>query len=116
MRNTHDIRVLAAASTAATLLAVAGAPAALGASTPPVAKLTKTSAAAAARKDTLAAAAIYGGDKVVISGCRTYGKSAYKCSVLLVPQSSASRCRWTDTIRLVKGKLNVTPSAAGCSG
>jgi hypothetical protein len=115
MRTAHDIL---AASTAAILLAAtpAGPAFAASASAGPVHKLTKKTAAAAALKDAKAAATITGGDKVVISNCHTYGRASFKCSVALVPASSASRCGWTDTISLVKGKPNVRYSAAVCSG
>jgi hypothetical protein len=116
MRTAHHIRAITATSTAAVLLAATAVPPALGASAAPIHKLTKTIAAAAARKDAQAGATISGGDKVVVSGCRAYGKSAFKCAVELIPVSSASRCHWTDTIRLVKGKPDVRPSGASCSG
>jgi hypothetical protein len=112
MRTTHHI--LAAASTAAVLF-VAGIPAAFGASAAPIAKLTKTTAAAAAKKDAQAAATISGGDKFVVSNCRAYGKTAFKCAIELIPQTSTSICRWTDTIRLVKGKPVIKYSSAVCS-
>ncbi|HWH11438.1 MAG TPA: hypothetical protein VG165_09945 [Solirubrobacteraceae bacterium] len=114
MRIRHDI--LAAGSAAAVLLAAGGVPAAVGATTAPIHKLTKKTAAAAALKDAKAAATISGGDKVVISNCRAYGKSAFKCAVQLIPESSASRCHWTDTITLVKGRPNVRYSSVACSG
>jgi hypothetical protein len=113
MRITHH--TLAAASTAAILL-VAGSPPAFGAAAAPIAKLTKTTAAAAAKKDAQAAATISAGDKVVVSNCRTYGKTAFKCAIKLIPETSTSICRWTDTIRLVKGKADVKYSSVVCSG
>jgi hypothetical protein len=113
MRIPHDIL---AASTAAALVAAIGVAPAFAASAKPVHKLTKTSAATAARKDAEAAATITGGDKVVISDCRTYGRASFKCAVQLVPESSSSRCHWTDTISLVGGKPNVKYSSVVCSG
>jgi cytochrome c5 len=116
MRTTHDI--LAAVSTAAILL-VAGVTTALAATATPttkLTKLTKTTAAAAAKEDAQAAATISGGDKVVVSNCRTYGKTAFKCAIELIPETSTSTCRWTDTIRLVKGKPDVKYSPVVCSG
>jgi hypothetical protein len=107
-------KILAAASTAAILL-VASVPAAVGASVAPL-KLTKATAAAAALKDAKAGATISGGDKVIVSNCRPYGRSAFKCSIQLTPQSSASRCHWTDTVKLVKGKFDVQYSRIVCSG
>jgi cytochrome c5 len=113
MRTTHDI--LAAAAAAAIVL-VASAPIAFGAAAAPIHKLTKTTAAAAAKKDAQAAATISGGDKVYVSNCRTYGKASFKCAIKLVPETSTSICRWTDTISLVKGKPNVKYSSVVCSG
>jgi hypothetical protein len=113
MRIPHDIL---AASTVAVLVAVVGVGPAFAASAVPLHKLTKTSAATAARKDAEAAATISGGDKVVISNCRAYGRTAFKCAVQLVPDSSSSRCHWTDTIRLVNGKPDVRYSSVVCSG
>jgi type II secretory pathway pseudopilin PulG len=112
MRTTNDI--LAAASIAGILL-VASVPTAFGATAKPITKLTKTAAAAAAKKDAQAAAMISGGDKVVVSNCRTYGKTAFKCAIELIPETSTSICRWTDTIRPVQGKLVIKYSSAVCS-
>ncbi|HEY5198671.1 MAG TPA: hypothetical protein VIJ51_16745 [Solirubrobacteraceae bacterium] len=116
MRTSNHILAITAASTAAVLLAATSLPAAAGATAAPIHKLTKTIAQAAALKDAKAAATISGGDKVIISNCRTYGKADFKCSVQLIPESSASRCHWTDTINLVKGKPNVRYSGVVCSG
>ncbi len=112
MPSAHNI--LAAASTASVLL-LAGSPAAVGASAAPP-KLTKLTAAAAALKDAKAGATISGGDKVLVSKCLPYGRSTFKCSIVLAPQSSATRCHWTDTIRLIKGKFDVQYSRIVCSG
>jgi len=133
MRTAHEI--IAATSAAAVLLAAGGAVPALGAPAAPApthkpatktktkaktkaktTKLTKTAAAADARADAEAGATISGGDKVVITDCRTYGRSAFKCDVQLLPAASASRCTWTDTIRLVAGKPAIRYSDVACSG
>jgi hypothetical protein len=132
MRTAHEI--IAVVSAAAALLAASVAAPALGAMSPTSkqtktktkttkpkpkpkpAKLTKTTAAADARADAVAGATISSGDKVVISDCRAYGRSDFKCAVQLIPAASASRCTWTDTISLVKGKPNVTYSDVACSG
>jgi hypothetical protein len=113
MRTIHQN--LAAASTVALLLVATGVPPALGATAAPIKKLTKTTAEAAARADAEAGATISGGDKVIVSDCRRYGRAAYKCAIELIPEGSASRCRWTDTISLVKGKADVKYSAVSCS-
>ena len=112
MTSSHNI--LAAASTAAALL-VASAPPAVGAS-PAKLKLTKATAAAAALKDARAGAVISSGDKVTVSNCRAFGRSAFKCAILLAPEASPSRCRWTGTITLVKGRFDVQYSKILCSG
>ena len=112
MPSAHNIP--AAVSTAAVLL-LASVPASVGASTAPP-KLTKLTVAAAALKDAKAGATISGGDKVVVSTCQPYGRSAFKCSIQLAPQSSATRCHWTDTIRVIKGKFDVQYSRIVCSG
>jgi len=107
--------IFAGGSTLAVVLVTSAAPA-IGAAAAPIRKLTKTTAAAAARKDAQAATTISGGDRVIVSNCRPYGRSAYKCAVQLVPQASMSRCHWTDTITLVKGKPDVRYSRIVCSG
>jgi hypothetical protein len=125
-------QILAAASTALVLLAATSLPPAIAASTSTpkatktpapkttktpatIHKLTKAIASSAALKDAEAAASINGGDKVVVSDCRTYGKASYKCAIQLIPVSSSSRCKWTDTISLVKGQPSIKYSASVCS-
>jgi hypothetical protein len=79
-------------------------------------RLTKTSAAKIARSDALAAASLGGGDAVKITNCHAVRGGAYTCQVELIPVHSSSRCRWTDTIRLVKGKPKVVKyTSAHCS-
>ncbi len=78
-------------------------------------RLTKSSAAAYARKDAQAAAVISPGDKVRISGCHAISRTTFKCKVLILPVASGSRCRWTDTIKLVHGKPSITYSRATCT-
>jgi len=114
MPSAHNI--LATAATTAALLLAASVPSAVGASARPATKLTKATVAAAALRDARAAATISGGDKVIVSNCRPYGRSAFKCAIQLVPQTSGSRCRWTDTITLVKAKPSITYSRVVCSG
>jgi hypothetical protein len=112
MRIRNDIL---AASAAAVLLGASTVSPAAGASATPIHKLTKTNASAAALKDATAAATISGGDKVTVTDCRKYGKTRFKCAVTVIPENSASRCHWTDTISLVKGKPSVKYSAASCT-
>jgi hypothetical protein len=79
-------------------------------------RLTKTTAAALAKRDALAAASLGGGDSVRITNCHAVRGGAYTCQVELIPAHSSSRCRWTDTIRLVKGKPTVVKyTSAHCS-
>jgi hypothetical protein len=75
------------------------------------ARLTKATAAAAAKRDAVAAAAIYGGDTARVTGCKAIRGGAYTCHVELIPVHSSSRCFWTATVRLVKGK----PAVVGYS-
>ncbi len=106
-------QTLAGVATAAVLLAQSLALPALAAS---ATRLTAASAAAVAKSDAMAAAAIYGGDTAKITGCHAVRGGSYTCQVLLIPVHSSSRCRWTDTIRLVKGKPTVVKyTAAHCT-
>ncbi|HEU0318111.1 MAG TPA: hypothetical protein VFR49_12320 [Solirubrobacteraceae bacterium] len=106
-------QALAGVATAAIVLAQSLALPALSAS---ATRLTAASAAAVAKSDAMAAAAIYGGDTAKISGCHAVRGGAYTCQVELIPVRSNSRCRWTDTIRLVKGKPTVVKyTAAHCT-
>jgi hypothetical protein len=95
-------------ATAATVLTAALATPAVSVS---AAHLTKATAAAAAKRDAQAAAVISGGDVVKVTGCHPIRGGAYTCQVELIPVKSSSRCRWTSTIRLVKGK----PAVVGYS-
>ncbi|MGI8803308.1 MAG: hypothetical protein ACR2KV_14275 [Solirubrobacteraceae bacterium] len=78
-------------------------------------RLTKASVTALAKKDATAAAVISSGDKVVVTGCHAISRTTFRCQIEIIPAQSQSRCRWTDTIRLVKGKPVITYSHARCS-
>jgi hypothetical protein len=106
-------QALAGVATAAIVLAQSLALPALSVS---ATRLTAASAAAVAKSDAIAAAAIYGGDTAKITGCHAIRGGAYTCQVELIPVHSNSRCRWTDTIRLVKGKPKVVKyTSAHCT-
>ncbi|MEA2297223.1 MAG: hypothetical protein QOF77_159 [Solirubrobacteraceae bacterium] len=78
-------------------------------------RLTKTSAAAIAGREARAGAIISSGDKIKVSNCRSAGHGAFKCQIELIPVKSTSRCRWTETVRLVRGKPTVAFSRVSCS-
>jgi hypothetical protein len=85
------------------------APPALAATKPP-AHLTTALATKYIRADVTSAFGLFGGDKFVITGCHAIRGGAYTCKVELIPQQSNSRSRWTNTVKLVKGKPVVTYS------
>ena len=104
-------KALTGLATTALLLGSGSVPPAFSA-----AHLTRATAAAAAKRDALAAAAITGGDTAKINGCKAIRGGAYTCQVELIPVRSSSRCFWTATVRIVKGKPAVVGySRAHCS-
>jgi hypothetical protein len=105
-------KALAGLASASILLAQALATPSLGLSAP---RLTKASAEALARRDALAGFGINGGDKVQAT-CHAIRGGAYSCQMLLIPVKSSSRCRWTETIRIVKGKPDIKYARVACKG
>jgi hypothetical protein len=104
-------KTLATLATAALLTGALGAPPMAASAT----RLTRAAAEAAARRDAAAATVLYGGDKVKAT-CRATGRNVFRCQILLTPVHSGSRCRWTDTVRLVRGRPQVgSYSHASCS-